>query len=119
MLVAIACVLLAVRAVLAAGCGSPVPGTSYADAARVLDAGVRNHPDDFAAQMLLGLCRQQLGEFDKAQASFLAAAKLQPKNANTRYALARLWFLMGRFDEADGALKQAARWASRRRMSII
>ena len=80
----------------------------YAEAARVLDAGVRNHPDDFAAQMLLGLCRQQLGEFDKAQASFLAAAEVQPKNAKTRYALARLWFLMGRFDEANVALQQAS-----------
>jgi enediyne biosynthesis protein E4 len=79
----------------------------YAEAARVLDAGVHNHPGDFAAHMLLGLCRQQLGELGKAEASFLAAAKLQPKNAKARFALARLWFLMGRFEQALAAADQA------------
>ena len=80
----------------------------YAEAARVLDSGVRSHPEDFAAHMLLGLCRQQLGELGKAEASFLAAAKLQPKNAKARFALARLWFLMGRFEEALAAAEAGA-----------
>ena len=57
--------------------------------------------------MLLGLCRQQLGELGKAEASFLIATRLQPRNAKARFSLARLWFMMGRFDESLAAAEQA------------
>ena len=79
----------------------------FADAAKVLDISVRDHPEEFGAHMLLGLCRQQLGELGKAEASFLIATRLQPRNAKARFALARLWFMMGRFDESLAAAEQA------------
>jgi tetratricopeptide (TPR) repeat protein len=57
--------------------------------------------------MLLGLCRQQLQEYAKAQTSFLAAAALKPDDPKPRYAIARTRFLMGSFEDALIAAQQA------------
>jgi tetratricopeptide (TPR) repeat protein len=79
----------------------------YAEAAATLERQLFKGREDFAALMLLGLCRQQLQEYSKAEASFLAAAALEPKNAQARFSLARVRFLTGRFEDAL-ATSQAA-----------
>jgi tetratricopeptide (TPR) repeat protein len=97
--------IAAAAALLLAQTGSRDPGRlfeqrKYAEAAALLEEQLRERPQDFAAQMLLGLCRQQLGEPAKAEVSFIAAVRLQPANAGAHYALARIRFFLGRFDQA-------------------
>jgi len=79
----------------------------YAESAELLEKHLRDHPADFAAHMLLGLSLQQLGELGRAEASLAAAIRLQPANGRAYYSLARVRFLLGRFDEALKAADQA------------
>ena len=50
----------------------------FSAAAAILEKRLKSDPRNFGALMLLGICQQQLGELSKAEASFLAATKLQP-----------------------------------------
>jgi tetratricopeptide (TPR) repeat protein len=79
----------------------------YAQAAAALEEQLAAHPNDFGAHMLLGLCRQQLQEYTRAEASFLVAAAIKPKDPQPRYSIARARFLMGRFEDALAAVEQA------------
>ncbi|MEJ7605119.1 MAG: FG-GAP-like repeat-containing protein [Bryobacteraceae bacterium] len=79
----------------------------YAESAALLQRKLRDHPTDFAAHMLLGLCRQQLKQYGEAEASFTEAARLQPANARARYALARVRFFQGRFNDALATAAEA------------
>jgi tetratricopeptide (TPR) repeat protein len=81
----------------------------YAESAAVLEHQVVDEPQNYAAWMLLGLCRLQTGEVAKAEQDFLTAQRLQPANAAVFYSLARTRFLLGRFDEAAAAAKEAGR----------
>ncbi len=82
----------------------------FAESAILLERQVREEPQNYAAWMLLGLCRLQTGDVAKAEQSFLAAQKLQPANPAVYYSLARARFLLGRFDEAAVAAQEAERW---------
>lgn len=81
----------------------------YAASAAILEKHLRERPADVSALMLLGICRQQMGEFDKAEASFAVAVGLQPKSSAAHYSLARVRFLSGRFQDALTALAEAER----------
>ena len=81
----------------------------YSASAAVLEGRLKDHPRDFEALMLLGLCRQQLDELGKAELSFAEAAQVQPTNSGARYSLARVLFLAGRFEEALAAVADAER----------
>src|SRR5919112_4099339 len=69
----------------------------YAEAAAILETRLRASPKDFAAHMLLGLCRQQMGAYAEADVHFAAAIEIQPKAARAHYARARVRYFMGRF----------------------
>ena len=79
----------------------------YAEAAAALERHLVADRNDFAAHMLLGLCRQQLQEYSKAEASFLAAVALKPEDPRPRYAIARTRLLTGRFEDALVAAQHA------------
>ena len=81
----------------------------YGASADILENRLKHNPGDFDALMLLGLCRQQLGELGKAELSFAAAAQVQPTNSGARYSLARVLFFAGRFEEALAAVAEAER----------
>lgn len=81
----------------------------YNASAAILEDWLKDNPRDFDALMLLGMCRQQLGELGKAEATFVAAGQLNPANPAAPYSLARVRFFMGRFDEALAALAEAER----------
>jgi enediyne biosynthesis protein E4 len=81
----------------------------YSASAAVLERRLKDHPRDFDALMLLGICRQQLGELGKAELSFATAAQVQPANSGPRYSLARVLFFAGRFEEALAAVADAER----------
>ena len=79
---------------------------NYAAAASALEKRLQDAPRDFGALMLLGICRQQLGELTKAEGSFARAVEVEPNRSAAHYALARVRFMLGRFEEA---LASAAR----------
>jgi enediyne biosynthesis protein E4 len=81
----------------------------YAESAALLETRLRKNPEDFSAHMLLGLCRQQLGELARAEASFTAAVRLQPASARAQYSLARVQFFLGRFEESLATAAEAQR----------
>lgn len=81
----------------------------YAESAALLERQLREEPRNYAAWMLLGLCRLQTGEAAKAEESFLAAQRLQPTNSAVYYSLARARFLLGRFEEAVAAAQESRR----------
>lgn len=81
----------------------------YAASAAILEKHLRERPADVSALMLLGICRQQMGELDKAAANFAAAVRLQPKISGAHYSLARVRFLSGKFQDALVALADAER----------
>jgi enediyne biosynthesis protein E4 len=81
----------------------------YSESAAILEKRLKMNPRDFGALMLLGICRQQRGEFGKAEASFAAAAVVQPSNPKAHYSLGRVRFFLGRFEEALVSASEAER----------
>lgn len=65
----------------------------YAEAATLLEQQLAKQSSDYGAVMLLGLCRQQLQDYAKAEANFIRAAALKPDASEPRYSLARVRFL--------------------------
>lgn len=103
---------LAVCALLIAQAVRPDAGKlfqerKYSEAARLLRTQVADQPGNFSAWMLLGICQQQLGNLADAEKSFLTALRVQPGNSSAYYSLARVRFLLGRFDEAIAAANEA------------
>lgn len=79
----------------------------FAEAAKVLDVFVRQHPGDRNARYLLALSWQQAGELPKAREQLLGILQREPKWAAGHYALGRVYFFSGRFDDAIYAARRA------------
>src|SRR5213075_1946133 len=75
--------------------------------ARVLEAFVQQHPADRNARYLLGLSWQQSGNMPKAQEQLVEILRRDPKWAPGQYALARVYFFAGRFDDAIASAQLA------------
>ena len=75
----------------------------YAQAAALYERRAAQEPGSFAAQMNLGLCRQQTKEYDAARRALLAAVALKPDQVKARAALAATYILM----DSTGAARRA------------
>ncbi|MCS7025790.1 MAG: tetratricopeptide repeat protein [Bryobacteraceae bacterium] len=72
----------------------------FREAAAALEAWLREDPNDKQARYLLALSWQQAGDYAKAEAELLTLVQREPAWAQAQYALARLLFFRGRFEEA-------------------
>jgi tetratricopeptide (TPR) repeat protein len=74
----------------------------YAEAAALLEP-----QSSRPARYLLGLCYQQLGDLAKAESVFAALITKEPNWPPAHYALARVFFMEGKFPEAIRAAESA------------
>ena len=58
-------------------------------------------PEEYLAQLALGISNAHLGDYDKAIAAFQAAAALEPQNKETRFFLAECSQAMKQSPEAE------------------
>lgn len=72
----------------------------YAEAIAEFERVVQTSPNNDRAWYGLGLCRQQLGEMDKAVAALKEAARLQYFNPHAGYHLALLYHKLGEHEKA-------------------
>lgn len=79
----------------------------FADAAKVLEAFVQSHPADRSARYVLALSLQQSDALPKAREQLIEIIRRDPKWAPGHYALARVYFVSGRFDDAINAARTA------------
>jgi len=74
----------------------------FAKAAAAYEKYIGLGPADvWAAQLRLGFCRTQLGQYDAAIAALLDAEKAQPKDLKIRETLAEAYVKAGRFEDAE------------------
>lgn len=81
----------------------------FAEAAKALEPYVRKHPDNREARYVLALSLQQSEALPQAQEQMLEIVRRNPRWAPGVYALARLYFVAGRFEEAREAAQMARR----------
>jgi tetratricopeptide (TPR) repeat protein len=72
----------------------------YTEAAALLERAIAEPPADRRARLLLALCRQQAGDLQAAEKVLEETARVEPRWPNSRYALARVQYMRGRFVEA-------------------
>ncbi|MCW5982959.1 MAG: tetratricopeptide repeat protein [Bryobacteraceae bacterium] len=78
-----------------------------AEAAGVLQESLALNPNQPAAMKLLGLCHQLAGRNEEAEKAFLAATRLNPKDSDAWYFLARQYYSANFFDKTLDALRRA------------
>jgi len=82
---------------------------NFPAAARELDRFVKSNPKNRTARYVLALSWQQTGELAKAQQHLIEIIRNEPKWGPAHYALARVYFFAGRFDDAIQSAKIALR----------
>ncbi len=75
-------------------------GGQFAEAAPVLEHGLKLNPRMATASTMLGLCYFELGENEKAEPLLERAAAAQPSDTNVQMSLAHVLLSLGRNDEA-------------------
>jgi tetratricopeptide (TPR) repeat protein len=87
----------------------------YLDAGRLeelfrrVEDGAGRKPDDYAAQMLLGLVEERRGRDDQAVQAYEHAQRIEPKRFEPPFLRGLLLARLSRIDEAAGALNEAMR----------
>lgn len=84
-----------------------------AEAAGALQESLALNPNQPGAMKLLGLCHQLAGRDEEAEAAFLGATKLNPKDADAWLFLGRQYYKANFFGKALDALRTAAGLAPR------
>ncbi len=69
-------------------------------AAAAVEKYLATQPADVPARMLLGICRQQLGDNHRAEMAFAEVVRLAPQDPQPRFYLALVRMSMGKFAEA-------------------
>ena len=70
---------------------------------------VRQNPNDAAAQYNLGIAYDDLGQYQKAVASYKEAIRIKPDYAATHFILGRSYGESGQYQEAIASYKETIR----------
>lgn len=92
---------------LASSAISALKSGNFGEAEKLLDSGVKKFPLNVTFWVNRGYAQKRLGKNTAAEASYLRALTLQPKNAIALNNLGMLYFGTGRFAEAAQALEKA------------
>jgi Flp pilus assembly protein TadD len=84
----------------------------YRLAVEEFNMAVEIDPGNASAYNSLGVCRDMLGNYDKAMAAYSAALAIDPDLADARNNLGYSYLLQGRHDEAIESLKKAVALAN-------
>ncbi|MBM3727475.1 MAG: tetratricopeptide repeat protein [Acidobacteria bacterium] len=79
----------------------------FAEAARRLESHLAARPGDVNGGLLLGLCYQQSGELEKAEARFRAVAAARPRNGAAHFHLGRALYLRSKLREAEAEARKS------------